>query len=333
MRTRASLPLVAALAITAAGCGATRDASVEGGSVAASSTPSAAATAPALAVEESVQAEIDGATVLDVSYASTGGGRVSAWMVVPTGAGPFAGIVYLHGSETDRDDFLDEAIAMASGGAVTLSIDAPFAREGVNRSGTLGNYFDPEAEAALTQQTLDDLERAWELLSQRAEVDPARIGLVGHSWGASLAALLAGTDGPFAATLAITGRPSWTGFLRANADDFAGERSVIGDQGWEAYLDAMEPFDAVPAVSGADPATLYLQFGTTDDVVVAADVDVWVAAAPDGTRIDRYPAGHALDADAVADRAAWLAERLGMADVGGEALAEVGLPDEATLVP
>ncbi len=286
-----------------------------------------------LAVEESVRAELEGATLYDVSYASTGGGRVSGWMVVPEGTGPHAGIVYLHGSETDRDDFLDEAIAMASGGAVALTIDAPFAREGDSRTGTLGNYFEPDAEAALTQQTLDDLAGAWQVLAERPEVDPERIGFVGHSWGASLGAVLAGTGGPFAATVAITGRPSWTGFLRRSADEFAGVRSVVGDDGWEAYLAAMEPFDAVPAVGGADPDALYLQFGTADDVVVASDIEEWVAAAPAGTRIDSYPAAHALDADAVADRAVWLAERLAMEPITEEALAEVGLPDEATIVP
>ena len=99
------------------------------------------------------------------------------------------------------------------------------------------------------------------------------------------------------------------------------------------FLASMEPFDAVPGVSDADGATIYLQFGTQDDVVIASDVGEWVAAAPPGTRIDRYPAGHALDASAVADRAAWLVERLGLEPIGQEALAAVGLPDEASIVP
>lgn len=288
---------------------------------------------PALDVQESVRAELDGATLHDVSYASPGGGRVSGWLVVPTGRGPFAGIVYLHGSETDRDDLLDEAMAMATGGAVTLTIDAPFAREGDSRTGSLGNYFAEGAEAALARQTLDDLARAFDLLSARPDVDPARLGFVGHSWGASLGAVLAATDGRSMANVLIAGRPSWTGFLRRSGDQFAGVISTIGEAGWEAYLASMEPFDAAPRVADADGETLYLQFGTIDDVVLADDVAEWEAAVPDGTRIDRYPAGHALDAPAVADRAAFLVERLGLAPIAAGLLAEVGLPDEATIVP
>jgi len=294
-----------------------------------SATPSL----PVLDAEESVKAELDAATLYEVSFASPGGGRVSGWMVVPDGSGPFAGIVYLHGSETDRDDFVDEAIAMASGGAVTLTIDAPFARDGESRTGTLGNYFDPDGEAALTQQTLDDLGRAVDLLGARPDVDPERIGFVGHSWGASLGAVAAARDGRFAANVLITGRPSWTGFLRRSEDAFAGEISVLGEDGWEAYLAAMEPFDAVPAVADAEGETIYLQFGTADDVVLAEDIDQWLADAPDGTKVDRYPAGHALDGGAVADRAAWLAERLGLEPIAQERLDAVGLPDEASPIP
>ena len=141
----------------------------------------------ALDPEESVRAELDGATLYDVSYASAGGGRVSGWMVVPEASGPHPAIVYVHGSETDRDDFLDEAIAMANGGAVALTLNAPFARAGNDRTGTLGNYFTPGAEAALNQQMLDDVSAAFDLLSARPDVDPQRLAFVGHSWGASSA--------------------------------------------------------------------------------------------------------------------------------------------------
>ena len=283
--------------------------------------------------EESIRAELDGAALHDISYASAGGGRVTGWMVVPDSAGPHAAIVYVHGSETDRDDFLDEAMALASGGAVTLTLNAPFARTGADRTGTLGNYFAPGAEADLNQQMLDDVSRALDLLAARPDVDPQRLGFVGHSWGASLGAVLAARDPRTVANVLITPRPSWTGFLRRSEDDFAGVISTVGEDGWDAYLASMEPYDAVPAVSDADGEAIYLQFGTQDDVVIASDIDEWVAAAPAGTRIDRYPAGHALDVAAVADRTQWLVERLGLEPIDADTMATVGLPDEASIVP
>ena len=50
------------------------------------------------------------------------------------------GLVYLHGSETDRDDFLDEAVAMARGGAAAIVVDAPFSRTGTSRKAFLLNF-------------------------------------------------------------------------------------------------------------------------------------------------------------------------------------------------
>jgi cephalosporin-C deacetylase-like acetyl esterase len=73
-------------------------------------------------VEESEARTLPGGiTVHDVSWASPVEGRATAWLVVPEGEGPFAGLVYLHGSETNRDDFLDEAVAMAHAGAASIN--------------------------------------------------------------------------------------------------------------------------------------------------------------------------------------------------------------------
>ena len=301
----------------------------------ASATRSAAPAASAgpVAISEGRTTELLGATLIDVTYPSQGGGNVSAWLVVPQGPGPFAGILYLHGSETDRDDLVDEAAAMAAGGAVSLVIDAPFAREAPNRTGFIPNWFEPEAEAALTQQTLDDLRRGIDLLVARDDVDPARIGFVGHSWGASLGAHLAAVDDRVGASVLVTGRPSWTGFLRADEAHWTGTIESLGEDGWERYLTTMAAWDAVEAIGGVDPGAVYLQFGTEDDVVLPAHVDEWVAAAPADVRLDRYPAGHALDATATADRVAWLTERLALGPIPAELVAQVGLPDATTLVP
>lgn len=296
-----------------------------------SSEPSGSATP--VAFTEGRTTELLGATLIDVTYPSAGGGAVSGWLVVPDGEGPFAGLLYLHGSETDRNDLVDEAAAMAAGGAMSLVIDAPFARESPNRTGFIPNWFEPEAEAALTQQTLDDLRRGIDLLVERGDVDPERIGFVGHSWGASLGAHLAAVDDRVTASVLVTGRPSWTGFLRQDEAHWTGVIESLGQDGWEAYLTTMAAWDAVEAIGDVDPAAVYLQFGTEDDVVLAGHVEEWIEAAPADLRLDRYEAGHALDAAATADRVAWLTERLGLDTVPAELVADVGLPDATTLIP
>lgn len=270
----------------------------------------------------------DGVVVHDLSWTSPMGGHATGWLVVPAGPGPFAAIVYLHGSETDRTDFLDEAVAMAHGGAAGLVVDAPFARRGADRKNFLQYYSLPERERDMTAQALVDLRRGIDLLVARADVDPARIGFVGHSWGASLGVVLAAVDSRPAALVLLSGRPSWTGFLAAvTTGSIARARERIGEEAWHEYIDAMAPFDAMAEIANVDATRLYLQYGTRDDVV-PPDVAQQLVEAAAGARTDWYDSGHALDEAATADRVAWLVERLGLGEIGPEVVAEVGLPDQ-----
>ncbi len=71
----------------------------------------------------------------DISYASPKGGRVPAYLVVPEGQGPFASVIwghwYMSGSAfRNRKEFLDEAVALAPSGVVSLLPDGPIARPG-----------------------------------------------------------------------------------------------------------------------------------------------------------------------------------------------------------
>src|SRR6266404_1819983 len=75
------------------------------------------------------------ATVYDITYASPKGGVVPAYLVVPKGQGPFAAVIWGHwywqnSSMRNRKEFLDEAIALAPGGVVSLLTDGPIARPG-----------------------------------------------------------------------------------------------------------------------------------------------------------------------------------------------------------
>jgi dienelactone hydrolase len=277
--------------------------------------------------EEDVPRDESGATVHDVSWLSPMGGRVSAWLVVPDGDGPFAGLVYLHGSETGRTDFLDEALAMAHGGAVSLILDAPFARTGDDRRPALLAFEEPETERLMTAQAIVDVRRAYDVLAARDDVDPERLGFVGHSWGASLGVVVAAVDPRPSSLVLITGRPSWTGFLSTSDDDWvARERERTGAEAWNRYLRLMAPLDALAEISNVDASRLYLQYGTAD-AVVPTDVSAELIEAADGARADVYDAGHALDDAATADRVSWLVDRLALEPIPTAVLDEVGLPD------
>ena len=78
--------------------------------------------------QERSREPVDGATVADVSYASPRGGRVPAYLVTPSGRGPFAAVLFMHWGQGDRTEFLSEAVRYAKSGVVSLMIDAPYHR-------------------------------------------------------------------------------------------------------------------------------------------------------------------------------------------------------------
>jgi len=74
-----------------------------------------------------------GFTTYDLNYASPLGGRVPAFLVVPDGSGPFAGLIFVHPGQGSRATFRAEAESLAPSGVVYLTIDAPFLRPGYPR--------------------------------------------------------------------------------------------------------------------------------------------------------------------------------------------------------
>src|SRR5437763_8895516 len=75
------------------------------------------------------------ATVYDITYDSPKGGVVPAYLVVPKGRGPFAAVVWGHwcwqnSSMRNRKEFLEEAVALAQSGLVSLLPDDPMSRPG-----------------------------------------------------------------------------------------------------------------------------------------------------------------------------------------------------------
>lgn len=74
-------------------------------------------------------------SVHDITYASPKGGLVPAYLVVPQGKGPFAAVIWGHwywenSPMLNRKQFLDEAVALAHAGVVSLLTDGPIARPG-----------------------------------------------------------------------------------------------------------------------------------------------------------------------------------------------------------
>ena len=214
----------------------------------------------------------------DVSYASPKGGRVTAYLVVPPGKGPFPAVIYAHGSGGSRRDLLVPAIWMAARGAVALTVDDPFARDP-----RLEQASDARQRAALVQDVVD-LRRAVDLLRSRRYVDPTRIAFVGLSLGARIGAVLAGSE------------------TRIRAFDLMSGRG--------ASLDAAE-LDELRAIRRSHAHFLF-QLGRRDTVVPRAQLVALSSAAPKPKTVRWYDSGHLLNMAALHDQLGWLSRELGL---------------------
>ena len=237
--------------------------------------------APLNVQEESVTDE-DNVKVYEISYASPQGGRVPAYLVVPQGTGQFAGVVFLHESEQNREQFLDDALELAERGAISLLIDAPFRRPGLDRGADY--WMDP---LAMYVQTVIDLQRAVDLLASRSDVDGNRLGYVGHSYGAIMGGVLAGIETRIKAYVLMAGHPYWS--LYRNVDP---------------------RLDAIQYIDRASPAELFFQFATEDDIITEEAALQYFQAASEPKLLEWYEAGHRLNEQARLDRVEWLSIQL-----------------------
>src|SRR5215831_20812879 len=70
----------------------------------------------------------DGAIVRDIAYASPRGGKVSAYLILPSPQPPKVGLIFGHWGEGNRTEFVDEAVVLARLGFASLCLDAPHRR-------------------------------------------------------------------------------------------------------------------------------------------------------------------------------------------------------------
>jgi cephalosporin-C deacetylase-like acetyl esterase len=207
----------------------------------------------------------EGFQVHDISYASPKGGRVTAYLVLPSGKGKFAGVIFMHMRPGSRSIFLDEALLYARMGAVSLLIGAPFSRVGESKRDFDPTVTHPEMDRDIYVQTVVDLRRGVDLLLSRRDVDRKRVGFVGHSFGAHTGALLASVEKRIKAYAIMAGAPSLTEFLRTSTVPGIVEvRNSLTKSQQENYFTTLATVDPINYVSHAAPSALFFQFGRRD---------------------------------------------------------------------
>jgi hypothetical protein len=215
------------------------------------------------------------------------------------------GILWLHWLGHNRGDcteFLAEAVALAGEGVVS-----------VLPQGTFPWSEQPTGQLTDSDQVASELQRVrqalWTLRTL-PEVDPGRIAIVGHDYGAMYG--LALEDPGVKLFVAATPDSGWSRWFRKYwpvAEDATGD--------YDARLDAFDPLEAAAGYGDR----LRLQWAESDEYVPDYVRDVYALAAPRASS-STYAYDHQLGHDATRDRLSWLRDAL---EVGRPASSGDGL--------
>ncbi len=265
-----------------------------------------------LAIEQKLMFERGGVQVYDISYASPKGGRVSAYLTAPAKPGKYAAIVFGHWGPGNRSEFLPEAQIYSRAGVVCLMINYPWTRASPDYRDA-DDIAEPERAVELHRQAVIDLRRGLDLLAARPDVDPARMGYAGHSYGAQFGAMLASVDKRVKAAVLMAGIPDMGAIvLEGSTPGLVAYREKTGLDKMRAACDVLQASAAVSYVPHAAPVPLFFQFGRHEVNFNVSAMERYFRAASEPKTQIWYDTGHELnDPQALRDRAQWLGRILG----------------------
>lgn len=241
---------------------------------------------------------VTGAVIRSIRYRASGHEPVVAYLVVPNATGPHPAAMFLHwldgAADSNRGEFLREAVSLAEGPGHVLSLlpqlTFPFAY------GPVGDVRDRDSVVKQVVQ----LRRGLDLLDARSDVDPSRVAVIGHDYGAMYGSIVSAVDRSRVRAdvllAADATMANWfvTYFLELPPEQVAPYRHM---------LSSVDPIKYLPH----DPHRLLLQYAT-DDVYIphAVAQRMRTAAGPAATFLT-YDTDHALQVPAAqTDRDAFL---------------------------
>lgn len=257
-------------------------------------------------LKEESRKEQDGVIIQDITYAANSRerGRIKAYLVKPAGMkGSLAGVLFFHWlgeKNSDRNEFLDEAVALAKQGTVSLLIQGYFPWAVAPTDG--------ETDRQRVIGETIEVRRSLDLLLAQKEVDRKRIAYVGHDYGAMYGAIMSGVDKRvkayiFMAPIGSFSYWSLAYWLRKRDDAFKA-----------AYRKSLNAVDPLGQISRAKPATLLFQFANSDEHIPRAEALAFSDAASQPKQVRWYDAKHDLEVEAArTDRRDWLTQQLGLA--------------------
>jgi len=235
--------------------------------------------------------------VRDVSY-TTPAGRVPAYLVAPLKGTNFPAVVFLHGSGEDRRRFVLPAAWVAGRGAVGMTLTLPSSTAGAAPAGLTPTQRLARDRRIFAADVVA-VRRAVDVLAGMKRVDRNRIGLVGWSLGARVAAVAAGVEPRLRSVVLMSG-----GSLPVSA--YVAQAPAQLRPQVRASLTQIDPLRWIAKARGS----ILLQDGRADQIVPRPALLALAHAAPKGTVVRWYQAGHELNAQAYRDQLAFLARTL-----------------------
>lgn len=226
--------------------------------------------------------------------------RVDCVLVTPLRAKARTGaIIWMHSGGFFEQ--LPDAMLMAQAGAVSLLINPITPEWGMSPE----TWREPMAQAVVS------IRRGIDLLLQRGDIDPQRLGFVGHSYGAMIGADAAATDRRFRAVVFEVGLPGMSVHIRTAQIAFAADlRKRLGPQ-LDSALSLIEPVDAIHYVGNLAPTALLFQSAHLDPGVPDSQAQAFFEAASEPKALKWYDTAHeVLDIAAISDRARFLVLQL-----------------------
>jgi fructoselysine-6-P-deglycase FrlB-like protein/predicted esterase len=240
------------------------------------------------------------ATVDDIRF-TAGGIDVEAYLVRPGVAGTRAvpGILWWHwlddkAPDGDRTEFLDEATGWATERGVASILPQGTYPWRVSPSGATADAREIRAEVGRFRAALD-------VLVAEGGVDPDRIAVVGHDFGAMIAMLGLRADDRGRGLVSIAATPRWGDWMLAFWD--------LPDARID-YLREMLALDPIEAIAELAPRPILLQHGERDFYVARMAGFGLQRAAGDTAELRMYDAEHDLKVYAARDDRTRFLERI-----------------------
>lgn len=237
-----------------------------------------------------------------VSFASPSGHRVTGQLTGMTATSSLRpGVLFIHWlgdpATTNHTQFERDAVALAERGATSLLIDAMWSKKGW--FGAFGKSKDRDVRE--TERQIQDVRAALDFLLGQPGIDPKRIALVGHDFGAMFGILAAHDDARVRHHVLMTPTATlaeWYLLANKNADR-------------DSYIATLGKFDIPAALKAARADDYLFQFSARDEYVPVATAAALFEAAPLPKGVFYYDVDHSLNVPAAhRDRQAWLMDKL-----------------------